>query len=390
MENIIFHIDVNNAFLSWTAIDYLNHGYKYDIRKMVAVIGGNEERRAGIVLAKSIEAKKCNIKTAETLYSARKKFKNLKVFPPNYKFYEEMSSKLFNLLSKYTPDIEIASIDECYLDYGKVKNLYGDEAIFANKLKEEIKNTLGFTVNIGIANNKLCAKMASDFLKPDKVHTLYDYEIKDKMYPLDIDDLFGVGKSTGERLKQLKINTIGDLAQSDPNNLKKYFKNQVTYLIERAKGVDNSMVNATIEDPVSISNETTLVKDTDDVIILKKHLFDLSEQLGERVRKQNKYASTVAIILKDNLFKRKNHQKKLKNPINSNIDIYKASCMVFDEMVLDQKVRLIGIRLDNLVDNKSHQISLFEPYNESEEKLDKVIDNLKDKYGNDIIKKINL
>lgn len=196
MDKIIFHIDVNNAFLSWTAVDLLNKGYKYDIRNSYAVIGGDELARSGIVLAKSMPAKKLGIYTSETLYSARKKCRVLKVYPPNYKLYSEMSNKLFLLLSKYSPDIEITSIDECYMDYGKVKNMYGDEIEFAYKLKQEVKDTLGFTVNIGIANNKLCAKMASDFSKPDKVHTLFEYEIEEKMYPLKIDELFGVGKKT--------------------------------------------------------------------------------------------------------------------------------------------------------------------------------------------------
>ena len=199
MDRIIFHIDVNNAFLSWTAIDLLKRGYKYDIRNSYAVIGGDEKARSGIVLAKSMPAKKLGIYTSETLYSARKKCKVLKVYQPNYKFYSEMSKKLFELLKNYSPDIEIASIDECYMDYGKVKNIYGDPIEFAYKLKKEIKDILGFTVNIGIANNKLCAKMASDFSKPDKVHTLFETEIKEKMYPLKIDDLFGIGKKTAPK-----------------------------------------------------------------------------------------------------------------------------------------------------------------------------------------------
>ena len=178
MDRIIFHIDVNNAFLSWTAIELLQNGYKYDIRDSYAVIGGDPKLRKGIVLAKSNLCKKLGIYTSETLYSAKKKCPNLKVYPPNYEFYQKMSNSLFNLLSKYTPDIEIASIDECYLDYGKVKRLYGDEIEFAKKIQKEIYDTLGFTVNIGIANNKLCAKMASDFSKPNKIHTLYKNEIE--------------------------------------------------------------------------------------------------------------------------------------------------------------------------------------------------------------------
>src|SRR5574344_1998019 len=215
MKRVIMHIDVNNAFLSWTAVDMLKNGATIDIRNEVAVIGGDESKRRGIVLAKSIPAKKYGIMSAETLYSARKKYFKLKVYPPNYKLYEAMSKSLFELLNKYTPDIEIVSIDECFLDYGKVKNLYGDELDFAYKLKDEIYNTLGFTVNIGIANNKLCAKMASDFTKPNKVHTLYSYEVKEKMWPLPIGELFGIGKKTVPKLQAIGIEKISDLANYD-------------------------------------------------------------------------------------------------------------------------------------------------------------------------------
>ena len=171
MKRIVMHIDVNNAFLSWTAIDLLNHGSKYDIRNSYAVIGGDEEARRGIVLAKSMPAKKMGVVTAETLYSARKKCPSLRVYPPNYKWYQYMSNSLFELLKEYTPDIEIVSIDECYLEYTNVMKLYGDPIEFAKKIQKEINNTLKFTVNIGIAENKLCAKMASDFLKPNKIHS---------------------------------------------------------------------------------------------------------------------------------------------------------------------------------------------------------------------------
>lgn len=384
------HIDVNNAFLSWTAIDLLNHGYKYDIRNFCAVIGGDEENRRGVVLAKSINAKKVGIVSGESLFTARKKFPRLKVYPPNYEFYEEMSNKLFDLLSKYTPDIQKASIDECYLDYGKVKKLYGDEKDFAYKLKDEIKNTLGFTVNIGIANNMLCAKMASDFLKPDKVHTLYDYEIKEKMYPLPIGDLFGVGKSTREKLQSLGIKTIGDLANFDITVLRRYFKNQAEYLINSARGINNEEVDSSTYIPKGISNELTLSKDTNNYNELCVYLRRLSSLLARRVREQNKYANVIAVILKDKNFKRTTHQKKLKNPINTEEEIYSVSSKILKEMLGLEKIRLIGIRLDDLVIKKSYQTSLFEEENVNQnlEKLEKTIDKLKEKYGEDIIKKI--
>ena len=384
------HIDVNNAFLSWTAIDLLNHGYKYDIRNFCAVIGGDEENRRGVVLAKSINAKKVGIVSGESLFTARKKFPRLKVYPPNYEFYEEMSNKLFDLLSKYTPDIQKASIDECYLDYGKVKKLYGDEKEFAYKLKDEIKNTLGFTVNIGIANNMLCAKMASDFLKPDKVHTLYDYEVKEKMYPLPIGDLFGVGKSTREKLQSLGIKTIGDLADFDITVLRRYFKNQAEYLINSARGINNEEVDSSTYIPKGISNELTISKDTNNYNELCVYLRRLSNLLARRVREQNKYANVIAVILKDKNFKRTTHQKKLKNPINTEEEIYSVSSKILKEMLETEKIRLIGIRLDDLVIKKSYQTSLFEEENVDQnlEKLEKTIDKLKEKYGEDVIKKI--
>ena len=225
MDRIVMHIDVNNAFLSWTAIDLLSKGYDTDIRDIVAVIGGDEESRHGIVLAKSMKAKELGIKTAMSLYEARKIYPNVKVYPSNYPYYQEQSKKLMNLISNYTPDIEQFSVDECFIEYTYVKGLYGDPIEFAYKLKDEIKTKLGFTVNIGIGNNKLLAKMASDFTKPDKVHTLFLNEVETKMYPLDVGDLLWIGKKTKEKLNLLGIKTIGDLANSDPADLYRYFKN---------------------------------------------------------------------------------------------------------------------------------------------------------------------
>ena len=386
------HIDVNNAFLSWSAIDLLNKGYKYDIRNSYAVIGGDEKKRSGIVLAKSTSAKKLGIVTAETLYSARKKCKVLKVYPPNFKFYNEMSNKFFSLLRKYTPDIEIASIDECYLDYGKVKSLYGDEITFAYKIKDEIKNTLGFTVNIGIANNKLCAKMASDFSKPDKVHTLYENEVKEKMYPLDVGDLFGIGKRTVPKLNSLGIYKISDLALADPVMLEKYFKNQAYAMIKSANGIDDSIVDSNEYHPSCIGNEITLPHN----ISSKREAYDklliLSEYVSKRLRKEEKYASVVCVTIKDEFLKRRSHQKKLLNETNIEKEIYKTACMIFDEFWNGENIRLIGIRLDGLTLSKKYQGSIFENVEkrEHDEKIDKLIDNINFKFGKNTIKKAGI
>ena len=383
------HIDVNNAFLSWTAIDLLEKGYPIDIRNIESIIGGDESMRHGIVLAKSMVAKKKGVKTAETIRYAKRKCSDLKVFPPDYKLYSDMSNKLFNLISNYTPDIEILSVDECFIDYTKVKNLYGDHMNFAYKLKNEIKVKLGFTVNIGIANNKLCAKMASDFLKPDRVHTLFQDEIAKKMYPLPIEDLYGVGKSSSKKLRELGINTIGDLACSNPSMLYKYFKNQTEKLINSAKGIDDSIVVSKKTDVEGISNSTTASYNLNSLEQIYDVLYPLAENVSMRLRKKNKYASNVGVILKDKKFKTYSHQRTLKNPTSNTDEIYNAAKNLIKELWDGEGIRLVGISLSKLTNNLNYQMSLFEDINkvESNDELDKVVDHLKSIYGKNIIKK---
>ena len=392
MKRIIMHIDVNNAFLSWTAVLYLKKGMKVDIRKTYAVIGGDEKARHGIVLAKSMPAKKRGVVTAETLYSAKKKCPNLKVYPPNYNFYKKMSDSMLNLIRNYSPDIEQMSIDECFLDYTPVKHLYGDEVEFAYRLKKEIYDTLGFTVNIGIGNNKLCAKMASDFSKPYKVHTLFDDEVEEKMWPLQVDELFGIGKKTAIKLHNLNINTIYDLAHTDREFLYKYFKNQAQDMIDSANGKGSDIVVSEESSPKGIGNETTLNRNILSRDELYPYLLALSENVAIRLRKQNKYASVIVVTLKDKFFKRMSHQKKLVNATNLTEEIYKTACDILDEMNTSDGIRLIGVRLDKLSDTSSHQVSLFEDLKvrEDNNELEKTVDELKEKYGFKIIKKASL
>ena len=388
MERIVMHIDVNNAFLSWTAIYLLNNGSKYDIRESYAVIGGDETTRSGIVLAKSTPAKRLGIVTGETLYSARKKCRVLKTYPPNFKFYQEMSNKMFRLISQYTPDIEIASVDECYLEYTKIKSMQGDPLEFAKKLQKEILDELKFTVNIGIANNKLCAKMASDFTKPYKIHTLYKEQIEEKMWPLEVGELFGIGKKTVPKLNKLNIFTIKDLANTTPEILYPYFKNQSQNMINWANGIDDSPVISTPQEPKGIGNEITLERDIDDITKLNEYLLFLSEKVGLRLRRQNKYANVIAVILKDNTFKKYSHQKKLETATNDSTEIYNNAKKILKEIYKEEKIRLIGIRLDNLTDKKIKQVSIFDEEKETDN-IDSVIDQINIKYGN-IVKKASL
>ena len=350
------HIDVNNAFLSWSAIDLLNKGAKYDIRKSFAAIGGDEKARRGIVLAKSMPAKKEGVVTAETLYSAKKKCPVLKIYPPNFEFYHLMSTKMFDILYSYTTNIEIASIDECYMEY----DLEEDPVEFAYKIQKEIYDKLGFTVNVGVANNKLCAKMASDFSKPNKVHTLFNYEIKDKMYPLPIDDLFGVGKKTAEALKKIGIYKIEDLANADEIELRKTFKNQTNYLINAARGIDNSLVISYKTDPKCISTSETLPTDATNINEVKELLKKQSSKISEELKEENKYAYVVAAIMKNKDFQNMSKQRKLLNPTDNADEIFEVAFKELERIWDKNGVRLVGVRVSNLVSNYYYQASIFD------------------------------
>lgn len=392
MARIIMHIDVNNAFLSWSAVKLLSEGYQTDIRTIEAVIGGDESARHGIVLAKSPIAKKRGVKTAETLMMARRKCQNLKVFPPDYHFYQMMSQKMFTLIQKYTPDIEIISIDECFIDYTKVATLYGDPIKFAYKIKDEIYETLGFTVNVGVANNKLCAKMASDFTKPNRVHTLFMDEVKEKMFPLDVGDLYGVGKKTTEKLKKLNINTVAELAQTDEKYLYRYFKNQANILLQKANGIDDSEVITIKEERKGISNSVTFSYNLIRIDDILNKLRALTENVCLSLRKEGKYAKVVGVLLRDKTFQNHSHQRKLTTASNNTDEIYAVAKELVMEMWDEEPIRLIGISLNNLSTKSSHQLSLFENVEEREKssELDHVIDDLKRQYGPKIINKASL
>lgn len=382
-NRIIFHVDVNNAYLSWTAVYLLKNGYKKDIRLIPSVIGGDEDSRHGIVLAKSPIAKKMGIKSAETIYMARKKCKELEVFPPNFNIYDEYSNKFYNYLKQYTPDIERASIDECFLDMSNTKYLYDDLESLAYKIKDDIKNMFGFTVNVGIGNNKLLAKMASDFEKPDKVHTLYTNEIETKMWPLPIEDLLFVGKSSSKLLHSIGIDTIGALANCDPSILSRYYKTRVDDLINSANGIDDSPVINDYGDNKSISISRTLLKDTDNLNEIKRVLLKLSQEIGLRARNSNLYANTIAITLKTSSFKNMSHQVSLDTSTNNTMEIYEKVCELLRGVDKSEPFRLLGIRLDNLSKTKTSKVSLFEE--ESDDNIQKIMDNLNTKYNNSII-----
>lgn len=385
-ERIIFHIDVNNAFLSWSAVYLLKTGYKQDIRTIPSVIGGNEKERKGIVLAKSPVAKKYNIKTAETIYQAKKKCPTLLILPPNFEWYKEKSKELFTYLKKYSPTMEQFSIDECFIDMTGTNYLYSDFEELAYKIKDEIYSKFGYTVNIGIGNNKLCAKMASDFEKPNKVHTLYRNEIESKLWPLNVEDLLMVGKTTSKILNQIGIYKIEQLAKTDDKILKKYFKSQAEYLKNAALGIDNSDVEPYTGKNKSISISETLQYDCRDATKLKDMLLKYSEELCRKMRKKEYYAKTVTIFFKNTKFKTYSYQAKLNNQTNSTKDIYNAAIKLFELNYDEEPIRLIGLRVANLVEKKEEQLNLFDNKNTTaESQMQNTIDKINEKFGKTVV-----
>ncbi len=385
-ERIIFHIDVNNAFLSWTAVYLLNNGYKKDIRKVPSVIGGDEKRRAGVVLAKSPVAKKLGVKSGEPIYAARKICKNLEVYPPNYRYYAERSKELMEYLSNYSPELEQFSIDECFLDMTGTKYLYKDLIKLAHNIKDDVYKKFGYTVNVGIGNNKLCAKMASDFEKPNKVHTLFKDEIASKLWPLDVADLFMCGKSTTKELKAMNIKTIGDLARTDKKKLIKKFKSMGEYLYNASRGIDDSIVESNRGERKSISTERTLPKDIDDKDELKEVLYKETLEVARELRRKKLYAKTIGIIYKDILFKKTSSQLTLNVPTNNDRELFEKVMELFNMTFKEEPIRLIGVRLTNLTNKRDAQLSIFDV--EDEEKVDKfqeTIDKINNKFGKSLI-----
>ena len=387
-ERLIFHIDVNNAFLSWTAVELLKKGYPVDIRTIPSVIGGDEEQRKGIVTAKSPVAKKMGVVTAEPLYMARRKCPNLKIFPGDHELYHRESNSLYQYFCTLTDKVERYSIDECFLDMSGTELLYPNPIELAYHIKDEIYEKFGYTVNIGVANNKLCAKMASDFEKPNKVHTLFQYEIERKMWPLSVADLFMVGKSSSKVLISLGIKTIGDLAHTDINFLRKKFKSQGDMMHNYANGIDFTPVNPDNHSgkSKSISVTETLSQDTDSTYLLKQVLMKQADRVGRQARYEKLYAKTIAIIFKTGDFVSYSHQLKVTNPTNVTSEIYKYVVELLDKGWRGEPLRLIGIRLADFTSDNSKQLSLFDKEKDlHNDKIQEVMDDISEKYGDGII-----
>ena len=383
MERQILHVDVNNAFLSWTAVERLKNGESLDIRTIPSIIGGDEAQRKGIVLAKSNLAKQVGIQTGEPIYFARKKCPDLKIYQSNFSVYRKYSNQLYNLLLEYTDRIERFSIDECFLDMTqfipKGKNLLQ----IAYEISRRVKEELGFTVNVGVAHNKLLAKMASDFEKPDKVHTLFENEISTKMWNLPVAELFMVGRRSLPKFQKMGIKIIKDLAQKDEAQMVKVFGKYGKMIWEYANGIDNSEVNFEEEKPKGIGNSITLPYDYADIEKLEEVLVALVEQVAYRLRCHKMLAEVVNVQIKTNEFKVYSHQRKLMMPTDNTKIILDEAKKLLHELYDKTPIRLIGVRVDKLCESNELQLSLFDNTSNKQTKIDKVVDELKQKYGYD-------
>lgn len=388
-ESVIYHIDVNSAFLSWEASYRLEQDPDApDIRTFPSVIGGNEAMRHGIVLAKSPSAKRYGICTGEPLAQARRKCPNLQVYSPHFDLYVERSNQFMELLRRYAPSVETYSIDEAFCDMSGTTSLYGNPVDFAYKLKDMIYEELHFTVNIGISTNRILAKMASDFEKPNRVHTLFPDEIAAKLWPLPIEDLFFAGKSSAQKLRSLGITTIGELARSDHDMIVSILKSHGDTLWNYANGIESTPLTRHEVSNKGYGNSLTIHYDVTDSDTAKHVLLSLCETVGARLRAAGAYISVVQIQITDNEFHNTCHQTTLPSSTNVTEKIYECACQLFDAAWNHTPIRLLGVYTSKATSENYEQYNLFDmARNEKLAKLNSAVDKIRDRYGEDSIKR---
>lgn len=393
MTPIIFHIDVNSAFLSWTAVEELNKGAEIDLRTIPAIIGGDQKSRRGVVVAKSIPAKRYGIRTGEPAANAFRKCPDLISIPPDHALYKRKSAELMGYLRTFTNKIEQVSVDECYMDFTEIQNRYQTPEEGAIQIKNGVKEKFGFTVNIGISTNKVLAKMASDFEKPDKVHTLYPNEIQKKMWPLPIGELYMAGKASVHTLKKLEINTIGDLAVSDPELIYLHLKSHGKTLWNFANGICDSKVQSEKQEAKGIGKSTTFREDLDTLEEAQKVFSYLAQGVSERLKKADQKAYMVSMEIKYSDFKTVSHQKQLDKATNECKIIHQIAVELFKELWDGMPFRLLGIRTSKLVAaSEPVQMSLFDieiqkPFDDKHKKLNKALKEIRTKFGEDAVVK---
>lgn len=359
-KRVIFHIDVNSAFLSWSAVKILSEGGS-DIRLVPSVVSGDPSDRRSIIAAASIPAKKLGIKAAQPVSMALRSCPELVIVPGDWEWYRRCSEGFMEICRSYSPVLQKFSIDECFIDMSL--RLYRKDPVeVATRLKDEIHDRLGFTVNVGIGSNKLLAKMASDFEKPDKVHTLWEEEVPEKMWPLPVGDLLWVGKKTRERLSAYGIYTIGDLAKRPEAAVARIVgKKYASQLHENANGRDNDPVETEVQEAKSISAERTFAHDIAETAALDRELFKVACVVAHRMRRHDFRASCVSVFVKHSDFSVVQKQCTLPQPTDVTALILNGGRKMLSE-IWDGRtpVRQVGLGVSKLTHGNAVQMSLFE------------------------------
>ncbi len=392
-RRVIFHVDANSAFLSWTAAYRVKVlGETQDLRDIPSVVAGDKESRHSIILARSTPAKKLGIQTGEPLFLALEKCPDLVVVPPDYSLYVEASRHFVQMLRQFSPKVEQYSIDEAWVDMTGTERLFGAPRLAAEKMRQRIYEELGFTVNIGISSNKLLAKVAGDFEKPNKVHTLFPEEMEEKMWPLPVRDLFLVGAATEAKLKRMGIYTIGDLARAERELLRKKLGKHGETVWYFANGHNADAVTPEPAENKGYGNAVTTPKDVETRQQGHQVLLSLCETVAMRMRKDGKCGRCVAVHLRTNGFDHFSHQKLLHGATNITQELFRAACQVFDE-AWDGSVplRQLGVQVTRLTQEPYQQFDLFSGMTpvqyERKLRLDETVDSLRDKYGEEIIRR---
>ncbi len=393
MQKVIFHIDVNSAFLSWTAAYRVRVlGETLDLREIPSAVAGEKANRHGIILAKSLPAKKCGVKTGEPIFQAQKKCPELVLVPPDYGLYVQASRCLIALLKDFAPVVEQYSIDEAWADMTGTEGLYGSPVAAAELLRQKIYDELGFTVNIGVSSNKLLAKMAGDFEKPNKVHTLFPWEMEKKLWPLPVRELFMLGPATERKLRLMGIRTIGELARTDVRILRQRFGKVGESLWNSANGRYQENLRAAAEPNKGFGNSTTLPSDVTYAAQAYRVLLSLCETVGMRMRQDKKATRCLSVSLRSKEFQTFSHQKTLPTATDSTEELFRVACQIFDE-AWDSvtPLRQLGVQATRLEERGQRQYSLFDIADavdyEKKAKLDDLIDDLREKHGEGIIRR---
>ena len=390
---VIFHIDANSAFLSWTAAYRVRVlGEKQDLREIPSVVAGDKASRKSIILAKSIPAKKFWVQTGEPLFEALEKCPYLAVVEPDFGLYVEASRHMIAILERFSPLVEQYSIDEAWVDMSGTRLLYGAPVQAANLLRETIWRELGFTVNVGVSSNKLLAKMAGDFQKPNLVHTLFPDELEAKMWPLPVRELFMVGPATEAKLRKLGIYTIGQLARSDPKLLRQKLGKFGDTVWHFANGRCDDAVLAHPEENKGYGNAVTTPFDVTDRQTASQVLLSLCETVGARMRRDGKSGRCVTISMRTAEFADSSHQARLHGATDVTAEIHRAACRLFDEAWDGvTPLRQLGVQVTELSDGSYCQFDLFSPVKpekyERQLQLDRAVDSLRDKYGEDVVRR---